>query len=365
MNCDAEILRIKKQNELRFLKVRFISFWRREGDSNPRAIARKLISSQPRYDLFDISPYVWNTHNIDIIPHNFKKSIVKAKKFLIFIDFFSKIIYNAFVACNKNTNRKHNMRILVLGDIVGGITIDYLSKNLSRVTREHKIDFVIANGENASEIKGLSQSDAEDIFSLGVDFITLGNHAFGKRDLYSFLDTNDHRIVRPANFPSTTPGSGYSIVRVNGYKLLIINVLGTMYMTPLNSPFETVERILEREKGSYDFAILDIHAEATSEKLAIAHYFDGRIALMFGTHTHVQTADEQILPNGSAYITDIGMCGPVNSILGTKTDTIIESFTQRTPQYFTVAEGEVKIHGIIVDLDPDTSKIVLIKRFVF
>ncbi len=257
------------------------------------------------------------------------------------------------------------MKILAIGDIVGGISIDYLSKKLSQFAREHKIDFVIANGENASEIKGLTRHDAEAIFNCGVDFITLGNHAFGKRDLYDYLDSNDNKIIRPANFPTSAPGSGYSIVRVDGYKFLIINILGTMYMSPLNSPFETAQRILEREKGNYDFAIMDIHAEATSEKYAIAHYFDGKIAIMFGTHTHVQTADEQILPRGSAYITDIGMTGPKNSILGTNVECILNKFITQTPQYFTVAEGEVIARGIIVDIDPNSSKINHIKRISF
>ena len=257
------------------------------------------------------------------------------------------------------------MKILAIGDIVGGISINYLSKKLSQFTRENKIDFVIANGENASEIKGLSRIDAESILSSGVDFITLGNHAFGKRDLYDYLESNDNKIIRPANFPTSAPGSGYSIVRVDGYKLLIINVLGTMYMSPLNSPIETVQRILERERGSYDFAIMDIHAEATSEKYAIAHCFDGKIAIMFGTHTHVQTADEQILPHGSAYITDIGMTGPKNSILGTDIKCILNKFITQTPQYFTVADGEVIAHGIIVDIEPDSSKINSIKRISF
>ncbi len=257
------------------------------------------------------------------------------------------------------------MKILAIGDIVGEIAVEYLSKNLSKFVRENKIDFVIANGENASEIKGLSKNDAEAIYNLGVDFITLGNHAYGKKDLYSFLDNNDHKIIRPCNFPAQAPGSGYSIVNVEGYKILIINALGTMYMTPLNSPFEAIERVLERERGSYDIAILDIHAEATSEKLAIAHYFDGRISIIFGTHTHVQTADEQVLPKGSAYITDIGMSGPTNSILGTKIETIIDKFTIQTPQYFTVADGEVKANGVIFDINPDTSKINSITRIKF
>ena len=257
------------------------------------------------------------------------------------------------------------MKILAIGDIVGGIAIDYLEKNLSRFISENKVDFVIANGENASEIKGLSKRDAEALYSVGVDFITLGNHAFGKRDIYSFLDDNEHRIIRPANFPASAPGSGYSIISVEGYKILIINVLGTMFMNPINSPFEVIDVVLEREKGNYDFAILDIHAEATSEKLAIARYFDGRIAIMFGTHTHVQTADECILPMGSAYITDIGMAGPENSILGTKVEAIIDRFIMQTPQYFTVADGGVKVHGAIFDIDPNTSKINSVKRVRF
>lgn len=257
------------------------------------------------------------------------------------------------------------MKILAIGDIVGSIAIEYLEKNLSRFIRENKIDFVIANGENASEIKGLSKSDAEAIYNLGVDFITLGNHAYGKKDIYSFLDNNDYRIIRPCNFPNKAPGSGYSIVKVDGYKILIINALGTMYMTPLNSPFECIDKVLERERGNYDFAILDIHAEATSEKLALAHYFDGKITIVFGTHTHVQTADEQILPKGSAYITDIGMTGPINSILGTKIETIVDKFTTQMPQYFTVAEGKVKANGVIFDIDTDITKIKSIKRIKF
>ena len=257
------------------------------------------------------------------------------------------------------------MKILAIGDIVGNIAIDYLTQNLSKYIKDNKIDFVIANGENASEIKGLSKNDAEAIYNIGVDFITLGNHAFGKKDLYSYLDNNDYRIIRPCNFPIKSPGSGYSIVNIDGYKVLIINALGTMYMTPLNSPFEAIEKVLDREKGRYDFAILDIHAEATSEKLAVAHYFDGKIAIIFGTHTHVQTADEQVLPNGSAYITDIGMTGPVNSILGTKIETIIDKFIIQTPQFFSVADGDVKVNGVIFDINPDTSKINSITRIKF
>lgn len=257
------------------------------------------------------------------------------------------------------------MKILAIGDIVGGIAIDYLTKNLSKFVCDNKVDFVIANGENASEIKGLSHRDAEAIYNAGVDFITLGNHAFGKRDIYSFLDDNENRIIRPANFPASAPGSGYSIVRIDGYKILIMNVLGTMFMTPLNSPFEVIDTALERERGNYDFAVLDIHAEATSEKQAIARYFDGRVAIIFGTHTHVQTADECVLPMGSAYITDIGMTGPVNSILGTKVEAIIDKFIMQTPQHFIVADGGVKVHGALFDINPANGKINSVTRVKF
>lgn len=257
------------------------------------------------------------------------------------------------------------MRILILGDIVGAASINYLSKRISKFNSVNNIDLVIANGENASEIKGISKRDAELIYNAGVDFITLGNHAFGKSDVYTFLDDNAFRIIRPANFPTTAPGEGYSIINFDGYKILIINILGTMFMNPLNSPFETVDKILSREEGNFDFAIMDIHAEATSEKLALGRYFDGKISIIFGTHTHVQTADEQILPLGSAYITDVGMTGPVNGILGTRAEAIINKFTKQIPQYFTVADGEIKACGIIVEIDPDSRKIISMTRVRF
>ncbi len=258
------------------------------------------------------------------------------------------------------------MKILAIGDVVGSSGIDHLTKNLSAFADANKVDLVIANGENATEIKGICAADAERLYHSGVDFITLGNHAFGKRDIYSFLDSNDHRIIRPANYSAAAPGAGYALINVDGYRILIINVLGGMFSAfPINSPFEAVERILSREEGRYDFAIMDIHAEATSEKLALAHCFDGRIEIMFGTHTHVQTADEQILPKGSAYITDIGMTGPVNSILGTNIEAVIEKFTHQTPQLFTVAEGVSSASGVIFDIDPGSQRIRTVKRVKF
>ena len=241
------------------------------------------------------------------------------------------------------------MRILALGDIVGSATIDYLRQHLWKLRDRERIDFVIANGENATDIRGLSARDAAALFDVGIDVITLGNHTYGIRDLQNYLES-EPRIIRPANYPPQAPGSGYTIRNVGGWKLLCINIGGRVYMDPLADPFDTVDRILAREKSNFDLAVMDIHAEATSEKLAIAHYFDGRIAVMFGTHTHVPTADTQILPHGAGYVTDLGMCGPQNGIIGTDKDAVISRFRTLMPTQFRVAQGPIQAQGVIFEL---------------
>ena len=256
------------------------------------------------------------------------------------------------------------LKILALGDVVGTAAIAYLKKNLWGVRSRLSTDYVIANGENASDIHGLTTSDAQALLDCGIDFLTMGNHTYGRRDLYDFLEDDPH-IIRPANFPPTAPGQGYATVNIDGYRVLIINIQGQVYMEPLADPFDTVERILGKERGGYDFAVMDIHAEATSEKLALARVFDGRIAAMFGTHTHVATADEQILPRGSGYITDLGMTGPVDGILGTDATAVINKFRTHMPQRFTVAQGNIKAHGALFEIDPDTGRTVSVKRIVF
>ena len=255
------------------------------------------------------------------------------------------------------------MNILAVGDIVGIRAIEYLKKVLWTQRETYKIDFVVANAENASDIYGLSPNDAQTVLDCGVDLMTMGNHTFDKRSLYTYLDDNPDKIIRPVNYPSGSPGYGSSVVRVNGFRLLCINVQGTAFMTPLNDPFESVETVLEAEDGNYDLALLDIHAEATSEKYAIARYFDGRINMIFGTHTHVQTADEKILEKGSAYITDIGMTGPVNGILGTDSHAVITRMKNHMPSRFSVADGEIEMRGVIFSLDEyNNFKINYIRR---
>lgn len=256
------------------------------------------------------------------------------------------------------------MKILIIGDIVGSRSIDYLAEKLWRVRDSLGIDFVVANGENATEIHGISAPAANEILDCGVDLITLGNHTYGRRDICAFLSEND-KIIRPANYPPTCPGGGYTTINIDGYKILCINVLGTALMESLACPFATVEKILEREQGDYDFSILDIHAEATSEKLALARYFDGRINIIFGTHTHVTTADEQILPCGTGYITDVGMTGPTNGIIGADAQTVIERFRTKMPTRFTVADGEIKANCVLFELDTSNGKVKSVKRVNF
>lgn len=256
------------------------------------------------------------------------------------------------------------MKILALGDVVGVRAVEYLGEKLSAVKKQLGVDFTVANGENATEIKGLSNYDARALLDSGVDLITGGNHIFGKRDLVPLLETS-RSIIRPANYPGRVPGEGYRIVDVSSRRVLCINVSGCVYMEPLASPFETVDAILEREKGRYDVALMDIHAEATSEKYALARYFDGRIAVMFGTHTHVPTADEQILPKGSAYITDLGMCGPAGGILGTDADAVIERFLTHTPTTFFPSNTPVKAHGALFELDDAELRPISVRRIKF
>ncbi len=256
------------------------------------------------------------------------------------------------------------MRILTLGDVVGTSTIHFLQKELWNFRKREKIDFVIANGENATEIRGLSACDAQALLDTGVDLLTLGDHTFRIRDIVPFLESNSN-IIRPANFPVQTPGNGYTVCHVGGWRLLCINILGRVFLDAYENPFDTVDRILAREKGNYDLAVMDIHAEATSEKVALSYYFDGRIQVMFGTHTHVQTADERILPNGSGYITDVGMCGPENGVLGTDAGVVLQKFQTMMPVRFHVADGAPVAHGAVFTVDEGFKRVTEVTRVSF
>ena len=252
------------------------------------------------------------------------------------------------------------MKFLILGDIVGKRTVEYLRANLWNIRRDLKIDAVIANGENASEIMGLSKEDAETLLDSGIDVLTGGNHTFHQRSLYPMLDDSPY-LLRPYNLPSAAPGKGETIVDINGYRLLAVNLSGMMGMDHAGNTFEAAERIFERNKGSYDFSVVDVHAEATAEKIALGYFLAGKATVVFGTHTHVQTADEKILDGGTAYITDLGMCGPENGVLGTDKDVIIRKMTTSLPQKFLVADGKISLSGIIVTAE--NGKATKIERF--
>lgn len=256
------------------------------------------------------------------------------------------------------------MKILAIGDIVGSRAVAYLKETLWKKRAELGADFVVANGENASEIHGVSTADAEDILSAGVDVITLGNHSFGRKDICTLLNDSSY-IIRPANYPPLVPGSGSTVVNICGWRVLCINVLGTAFMDSMACPFATVDRILANEKGNYDVSLLDVHAESTSEKMAIGRYFDGRINVIFGTHTHVTTADEQVFPHGTGYITDLGMTGPTNGIIGSDAQSVIERMRTKIPTHFRVADGEVEAHAVLFDVDTDKNKVISVKRIIF
>ncbi len=244
------------------------------------------------------------------------------------------------------------MRILALGDVVGAAGLSYLTegRRLSRLRDSLGADIVIANGENAAPGNGLTKEAAETLLAAGVDVLTGGNHTFRRREVYAMLDDCE-ALLRPANYPGTAPGRGYLLTECGGWRLLIINLIGTVFMDPMDSPFAVADRILTDLAGRYDAAIVDFHAEATSEKIALARYLDARVSAVFGTHTHVATADARILPGGTGFITDLGMCGSHAGCLGVATDCILHKFIEKTPVTFTPSEGECQLSGALFTVE--------------
>lgn len=259
------------------------------------------------------------------------------------------------------------MKILAVGDVVGERAVNDLHPRISEISKKYSPDMVVVNGENAAGGRGLVPSLAADIFAAGADVITTGNHILDRNVILPYLDSTD-RVLRPANFPVETPGIGYCIFPVSGVRVLVLNISGTVYMKneSLAPPFETAENILSREAGSYDFAVIDIHAEATGEKLAFARYFDShreyRVAAIWGTHTHIPTSDVRILPGGAGYVTDLGMTGPQNGILGIRSDLIINFTKDHLPTKFEVADGDTVLEGVLFDIDPDTARAKTVRR---
>ncbi len=253
------------------------------------------------------------------------------------------------------------MRILVIGDVFGRPGRQAVRENLSTIKQELSLDMIIANGENAAGGNGINVSTAKELFDYGIDVLTMGNHVWDKKEILSHID-KEPRIIRPANYPPGTPGRGYGIFNINGINVGVINLSGVVYLSNLDCPFRTVDGILNEISDRTKIVIVDFHAEATSEKIALGWYLDGKVSAVAGTHTHVQTADERILPGGTAYITDIGMTGPLNSIIGVKVDIALKKFLTQMPVRFESADGPFQFNAVVIEVDEDTGHAVSINR---
>lgn len=258
----------------------------------------------------------------------------------------------------------NKFKILAIGDVVGPEAVKYISEKLWAFRKERGINMVVCNAENAALGNGLDPSSADTLLSSGCDVLTGGNHIFRKREIRRYLEMS-RSVVRPANYPYGTAGNGYTFINIDGYRVMVINMLGTIYLDSLSCPFGTADRILEREAGRFDFAVLDFHAEATSEKIALGRYLDGRVNVIFGTHTHVPTADACILPNGSGYVTDLGMSGPPDGVLGVRADIIIEKLRTKMPVKFELAGGATVVNGVIFTIDTDSRTVCEVERVTF
>ena len=253
------------------------------------------------------------------------------------------------------------MRILAVGDIVGESGVRKLKSILPTLKKEENIDFVITNGENSAGGMGLTEKNFKDIREAGADVITMGNHTWGKKDIFKFIDVPE--LLRPANYPKRVPGKGLGIYKCKDKKIAVINLMGRVDLNILTeNPFVIVKEMVENLQGKVDIIAIDFHAEATAEKIAMGRFLDGKITLLFGTHTHVQTGDEQIFPNGTGYITDLGMTGPKNSVIGMDVNASLKRFETTLPEKYKLAEGECIFNGVIFDIDDLTNKVIEIKR---
>ncbi|MBA3727387.1 MAG: TIGR00282 family metallophosphoesterase [Armatimonadetes bacterium] len=253
------------------------------------------------------------------------------------------------------------MRILFLGDIVGKTGRQAVEATLPILIEQYNPDFVLANGENAAAGLGITPDIADRLFATGVDGITLGNHAFQKRDIPEYLNSNKN-IIRPANFPPGTAGRGTMTLEKNGMKLSVANFCGRVFMAEYDDPFRGADKFISEAPAACK--LIDFHCEATSEKMAFGYYVDGRVSAVIGTHTHVQTADERILGGGTAFITDVGMCGPQDSVIGMDREIILRRFTTLMPEKFEVAGGPSVISGVVVNVKDDTGAAESIERIL-
>jgi metallophosphoesterase (TIGR00282 family) len=254
------------------------------------------------------------------------------------------------------------LKILFVGDVVGRTGRHALSCRLHRLIDEHRIDLVIVNGENAAAGFGLTGKIAGELFELGIDVITSGNHIWDKREIYEHLD-REERLLRPANYPPGLPGRGAGLFETSsGIKVGVINLEGRVFMNNLDCPFRTADQLIRELRRHTPIILVDFHGEATSEKMAMGYYLDGQVSAVIGTHTHVQTADERILPGGTAYITDAGMTGSRDAVIGIRKELAIEKFLTQLPVRFEVAKKDSWLCGVLVEVDRETGRAVEVQR---
>lgn len=255
--------------------------------------------------------------------------------------------------------RKSNITILFLGDVIGKPGRQVIRRYLKDLSPSP--DLIVANAENAAHGFGTTESNLEEMRSAGVNAFTGGNHTFDRKELAEFID-RQKSVLRPANYPPGTPGVGFCLVEVGDLKVGLLNLMGRVFMEPLESPFLVADKLLPAIKEQTNIILVDIHAEATAEKVALGWYLDGQVSAVLGTHTHVQTADERILPGGTAYITDVGACGPYNGIIGMERQGVFRRLIKQLPTRFEVAEGPALLSGVTVTIDAKTGKAERIER---
>ena len=255
------------------------------------------------------------------------------------------------------------MKVLAVGDIVGDVGVRKVKENLKNIIEKNKIDFVIINGENAADGMGITEKIFNDLLKSGGNVITMGNHTWGKKDIFNFI--NNKQLLVPANYNRNVPGNRYGIYECKGKKIAIINLIGRVDVNLLSeNPFMAIDDILEKIKGQADLIFVDFHAEATAEKIAMGYYLDGRVTGVFGTHTHVQTADEKILEEGTGYITDIGMTGAKKSVIGMNIDASIKRFVTTLPERYKSADGEAMLNGCIFEINDENCRTININRII-
>lgn len=254
------------------------------------------------------------------------------------------------------------MKILLIGDIIGTSGVNKVKENLPKIIKEKEIDFVIANGENSADGMGITSKIFKDLIVSGVDVVTMGNHTWGKKDIFNIIDNK--KLIRPANYPKDTVGNGYGIYECKGKKIAVINLIGRASMNVLSeNPFIIANDIVNKIKTEVDAIFIDFHAEATAEKIAMGYFLDGKVTCVFGTHTHVATADETILEKGTAYITDIGMTGPKKSVIGMDVDASIKRFVTTLPERYKVSDDkEIMLNGCIISLNSESCRAEKIDR---